>query len=473
MSPEEDRAFLELVREPAPPIAGPFALTDLGNAERLVAIHGQELRYAAGIGWLVWDGRRFRADDTGEPLRRAKRTARAILHDAANCDDDDERKRIVTWARTSESEPRLRAMVSLAATEEAIVVRAQELDVDPRLLNVANGTIDLRTGEPRPHDRADLITKLAPVAYQPDAHSDRWEQFLDRITGGDKELATFVQRLAGYTITGLTDEEILAFPHGPGATGKSTTVEAIKGVLGDYAATADFETFLARRGDAGVRNDIARLAGARMVISLEVDDGKRLAEGLIKQLTGGDTVSARFLYSESFEYSPGFTLWLVANARPRVHADDDALWRRILQIPFVVVIPPEERDPELKRAFRSDPHEQTAILAWLVKGCLDWQQQGLNVPARVRDYTDAYRAENDPLTEWLTDECTLDPAKWTPGRTLRANYETWCENSSTKPLDPGRPWGNALKAHGCDRKRHAKAHGWQGISLTNDPNDPK
>lgn len=284
----------------------------------------------------------------------------------------------------------------------------------------------------------------------------------------------FLQRLAGYTITGSTAEEILAFPHGPGATGKSTLVEAIKAVLGDYAATADFETFLARHGDAGVRNDIARLAGARMVVSVEVDDGKRLAEGLIKQLTGGDTVAARYLYAEAFEFQPQFTLWLVANARPGVHADDDALWRRILQIPFVVVIPPAERDPELKRALRTDPTEQSAILAWLVQGCLNWQERGLAVPERVRDYTAEYRRENDLLAEWLADDCQLGADYWTAASSLRTAYERWCDEAGSKPLDGGRAWGKALKDHGCVRKRRAKAHGWQGIALDDPmtPSDP-
>lgn len=448
-----------------------FSLTDLGNAERLVAAHGRDIRYVPGVGWLVWDGRRWARDDTGALIRIAKLTARAILHDAANCEDDDERKRILSWARSSESEARLKAMVNLAATEKPVIVRAGQLDADPWLLNVQNGTINLETGELRLHLRDDLITKLAPVTYEPDARSSRWEQFLKRVTGGDQELLGFVQRLAGYTITGRTDEEILAFPHGPGATGKSTTVEAIKSVLGDYGATADFETFLVRRGDAGVRNDIARLAGTRLVISVEVDDGKRLAEGLLKQVTGGDTVTARYLYTEAFEFIPQFTLWLVANARPRVHADDDALWRRILQIPFIVVIPPEERDPELKRALRTDPTEQTAILAWLVQGCLDWQQRGLDVPDRVRDYTNEYRAENDALAEWINDECQLEPNSWTSARDLRASYEHWCTQSGTKPLDGDRPWGAALKAHDCTRKRRSKAHGWQGIAL-NDPMTP-
>ena len=178
----------------------------------------------------------------------------------------------------------------------------------------------------------------------------------------------FYRRAVGYSLTGHTSEEVLFFAHGPTATGKSSKLEAIRGVLGDYAATADFETFLKRHGDAGIRNDVARLAGARLVISVEVDDGKALAEGLLKLLTGGDTVAARFLYRETFEFRPVFKLWLAANDRPRVNADDAAMWRRILQLPFVNVIPEAERDERVKLALRNDPAVQTAILAWAVQG---------------------------------------------------------------------------------------------------------
>jgi putative DNA primase/helicase len=472
MNPIEDAEFRKLVGEP-PVMPGPFPLTDTGNGERLAAMHGSEIRRVAGVGWLTWDGRRWQVDDTGEMTRRAKLTARAIYHDAAACDDDDERKRIAAWARASESEPRLRAMINLAASELAVVARAADLDKDPFLLNALNGTIDLRTRKLRPHKPADLITKLAPVEYDPGARSQRWDAFLRRVTGHDDELLAFLQRLAGYTIAGVTDEEVLPFLHGPGATGKTTAVEAIKAALGDYAATADFESFLARRGDAGIRNDIARLAGARMVLSVEVEDGRKLAEGLIKQLTGGDKIAARFLHREYFEFEPQFTLWLVANARPRARASDDALWRRILQVPFTEVIPTDERDPELKRALRTNPDQQTAILAWLVQGCHDWQKHGLNVPSRVRDYTAAYRAENDPLAEWITDECTLGEQHWTPAKDLRASYETWCEQTGTKPIDGGTPWGAALRAQGCERKPHKDARGWQGITTTTPPGDPR
>src|SRR5262249_28322564 len=318
-----------------------FDLTDLGNAERLVAEHGRDLRYAPGLGWHTWDGRRCKRDTDGERLRRAKQTVRTMYAVAADLDDEDGRK-LARWAISSASESRLRAAVALAETEQAVIVDPAELDADAWLFNAANGTIDLRTGELREHRRDDLLTRLAPVTYRPGARSALWDSFIARVTGSDEELAAFLARAVGYSLTGHTSEEVLFFAHGPSATGKSSKLEAIRAVLGEYATTADFETFLKRRGDAGIRNDVARLAGARPVLSIEVDDGKTLAEGLLKLLTGGDTVAARFLYRETFEFQPRFKLWLAANDRPRVNADDAAMWRRIIQIPFAVVIPEEE-----------------------------------------------------------------------------------------------------------------------------------
>jgi putative DNA primase/helicase len=395
-----------------------------------------------------------------------KQTVRSMYAAASHLDDEDQRKRLADWARKSEAATRLRGAVALAQTERELVLLPEQLDGDPWLLNVANGTLDLRTGALHEHRRDDLLTKITRVAYYAEASDPAWIAFLHRIAGGDRDLIEFLQRAIGYSLTGDTSEEVLFFPHGPGATGKSTFMEAVRAVLGEYAAIADFDTFLKRRGDPGVRNDIARLAGARLVVSVEVDQGKQLAEGLIKTLTGGDTVAARHLYRDFFEFRPALKLWLVANYRPRVNANDAAAWRRIVQMPFIEVIPEHERDPALKQLFKTNARAREAILAWAVKGCLMWQQDGLAVPARVRAYTDDYRAENDPLRHWIEDRAALEPDAWTSTTELRDSYEGWAQTSGEVPVAASsRAWRDSLAARGCTPAKSGGSRGWHGISL--------
>jgi putative DNA primase/helicase len=438
-----------------------LALTDLGNASRLVLEHGRDLRFAPGLGWYAWDGRRWKRDDSGEPIRRAKQTVKSLYAEAAKLDDSDA-KRVAKWAIESASASRLHAAVKLAETERDVIVAPDDLDADPWAFNAVNGTIELQTGELREHRREDLLTRISSVAYEPEARHDRWDSFLEWVTDGDQELAAFLQRAFGYTLTGHTHEEVLFFVHGGTATGKSSILEAMRAVKGEYAAVADFESFLKRRGDAGVRNDLARLAGARFVVSIEVGDGRAIAEGLLKMLTGGDTVTARHLYSQLFEFTPAFKLWLCANARPKVSADDDAIWRRILQVPFLHTVPEDQRDERVKLELRTDPTIHTAILAWAVQGCLEWQRIGLAIPQAVRDYTDDYRAENDLLRDWLADVCRLDPSKWTSNSDLRTSYEAWCERNGEKPVTHNK-LAALLKAKGCTSTKRSGTRGWEGI----------
>lgn len=454
-----------------PEPARTFPLTDLGNAERLVAEHGRDLRFAPGLGWFAWDGRRWQLDSDGEVLRRAKRAVRSMYAHAIELDDADSRKRQAAWAIRSEAAARLHAAVSLAESELPAIVRPDKLDADPLLLCAQNGTIDLRTGELREHRREDLLTKMSGAVYEPEARSELWERVLERATRHGAGLSGFLRRAAGYSITGYAHEEVLLFLHGPTNTAKSSIAEALKACFGDYAATADFESFLKRRGDAGIRNDIARLWASRIVFSVEVDEGKALAEGLLKMLTGGDTAIARFLYREPFEFVPRFTLWLAANERPRVRAEDAAMWRRILQVPLTQVIPEAERDERVKIELRSSPDVQSAILAWAVRGCLEWQERGLDVPECVRDYTAEYRAENDPLREWLADRCLLDVDAWSASASLRSSYESWCEGNGEKPLG-ATAFRNALRGRSLISEKRGNERGWRGVSIGNDDPEP-
>jgi len=331
-----------------------YDLTELGNARRHVDRYGHNLRYAEGRGWMVWDGRRWRPGAKGSVIRKAKDIARRLKTEAAEIADPNAAEALFRWALRSQGAYVISKTVELAWSEPEIELALEDLDADPWLLNVRKGTLDLRTGELREHRRADLITKLAPVDYNPAARSELWDRFLDETMGGDADVIDFLQKAAGYSLTGDTREEVIYFGHGPAAAGKSTFITAAKNVLGDYATTADFETFLARRFGGGIRNDVARLAGARLVSSIEVDEGKRLAEGMVKELTGGDSVTARFLYKEHFEFKPQFKLWLIANHQPRVRDDDEAIWRRIRVIPFAHSVPKDGRDPAVKAERSAD-----------------------------------------------------------------------------------------------------------------------
>jgi putative DNA primase/helicase len=453
--------------DPAPPVPGwmRFKRTEYGNAERLIDRHGVDLRHSAGLGWLVWDGQRWRRDEDGGAMRRMKDTVRAMWDELKEIEDEKLQASFFSFVRSSENERRLNAALKLAETETAVVVSSDAFDADPFLLTVGNGTIDLRTGELHPHKRENLVTRASPVTYLPRAQSQLWQDFLERITGGDPALEVFLQRAVGYSLTGDTSEEKLFFAHGPAATGKSTFLEAVKGVLGDYATTTDFETLLKRKGDRGIPNDIARLAGMRLVASVEVDEGKHLAAGLVKQLTGGDTIAARFLRKEFFEFTPRFKLWLAANDRPQVSATDSGMWRRILQIPFTVEIPEGERDPLIKQQLTNNPEIKTAILAWAVEGCLAWQREGLQIPARVSQYTEEYRQENDPLQDFLDECCELRPTARAERNTLRRAYDHWAR-SNLQPSLSAKRLADLLKLRGItDGGKQGDQHTWLGIAL--------
>lgn len=453
--------------EPARPA---YHRSDLGNARRFVDRYHDKIRFdCTSERWLIWNGTRWEEDQDGEAMRLAKETVLAMLDELSAIDEREERKGLFRFILASENAGRLAAMLKLAQTEPEIALTRAALDADPWLFNCLNGTVDLRTGELRPHSRDDLITRMAPARYDPDATFPLWERFLRDATGDDEELIAFLARAAGYSLTGDCREEKLFFVHGPTNSGKSTFLEALKAMLGDYATTADFETFLSRSFVGGPRPDIARLAGARFVASIEVDEGKRLAEGLVKQLTGGDTVTARFLYQSEFEFTPQFKLWLAANHAPEIQHDDAAMWRRILRVPFEIVVPEGKRDPTLKMTLKNDDAARAAILAWAVRGCLDWQRQGLAVPERVRRATDQYRLAQDPLREFILSCCLLSERAMVPAGELRREYEAWCKENGEKPLY-GAAWGEALRARGCKqdnvRISGTRTRVWRGIGLT-------
>ena len=392
---------------------GSMPLTELGNAERLVGRHGHDLVHVYGIGWFVWCGTHWRRDRSGEVERRAVETVRSIHEEAARVGDDEKRRELAKWALASESAYRIRATIELARSMPGIPVGdADSLDGDPWLLNVENGTLDLRTGELREHRREDLITKLAPVRYEPGATAPSWEAFLSR-TVPSEDTRAFLRRAVGYSLTGRTTEKVMPCLLGPGDTGKTTFVEAVMDLMGgDYAKPAAPDLLLAKRG-AGHPTEVADLLGRRFVATVEVEEGRYLAESLVKQLTGGDRISARFMRQDFFEFRPTHKIWLAANHPPIVRGGDDAIWNRIKKVPFVVVIPKKEQDRGLRDKLRS---ERSGVLNWALEGCLEWQRKGLGEPEEVRLATEEYREDMDTFAEFLASAAPLAP---TSGRRHR------------------------------------------------------
>jgi len=442
---------------------GVYLCTDTGNAERLADRHGANLRYCHPWGkWLLYDGTRWRVDDRGAVVRLAKDTARSIFEEAKEAHSDAAANQLGKWASSSLSESKLRAMISLCQSEPGIPVLPDELDASPDLLNVLNGTIDLRSGKLREHRREDLITRVAPVEYDPDANAPAWETFLERVLPGE-ELRAFVQRALGYSATGDTSEQCMFINHGGGANGKSTFQEAISAALGEYSMRTPTEMLLARRSD-GVPNDVARLKGARFVSASETEEGRRLAESRIKDLTGQDTITARFMKAEWFDFAPTHKLWLSTNHKPEIRGTDAAIWRRIRLVPWTVTIPPAEQDKKLPIALR---HELAGILAWVVRGCLQWRREGLQAPDEVHKATGEYRAEMDILAGFLAECCELDTGHWEYAKDLYECYKRWCDENGERP-EPQRKFGGRLGERGFQRDRGGSrgAGIWRGVRLT-------
>ena len=459
---------------------GVYLCTDTGNAERLADRHGTNLRYCYPWGkWLVYDGTRWHVDDRGAVVRLAKETARSIFEEAKEAPSDTAANQLGKWASSSLSESKLRSMISLAQSEPGTPVLPEEMDSSPDLLNVLNGTIDLRTGDLREHRREDLITKIAPVEHDPDAKALIWEAFLERVLP-DPEVRGFFKRLCGYALTGAVSEQILPVLYGTGANGKSTALNTLLAVLGDYGMQAAPDLLVAKKGSHPT--ELADLFGMRFVASIEVEDGSRLAESLVKQLTGGDRVKARRMRQDFWEFEPTHKVLMACNHKPQVRGTDNAIWRRIKLVPFTEIIPPAAQDKQLPEKLRD---ELPGILAWAVEGCLEWRRGGLRAPVKVRQATGAYKAEMDVLGAFLRDCCELGTEHTIAVKDLYGAYKFWCEENGERPETQRRFGSRLTERGGFERYRGGSdgGHRWRGVRLLtfwksrisrdSDPPDPK
>ncbi|MBW3642690.1 MAG: hypothetical protein KY447_07220 [Actinobacteria bacterium] len=439
----------------------PRPATDLGNAERLVDRHAGELCYCQQQRrWRVWTGTHWATDVTGEATRRGKATARAILSEARRVADEAERRSLARWALASESRRGIEAMIALAQTEAALAVSPEDLDHHDWLLATRGGTVELRSGRLRAADPDDLITHLAPVDYDPAATCPRWQAFLSRIVP-DPELRGFLQRSVGCSLTGSMREQCLWILWGGGRNGKSTFLTTVQALLGDYAMQAPLSMLVDRRRDA-TPFDLADLPGRRLVAVSETREISCLAEGVIKQLTGGEPMRARSLYGDFFEFQPRAKIWLSTNHKPAITGEDDGIWRRIHLVPFLERIGDEEVDRDLPAKLRG---ELPGILAWALRGCLDWQHDGLQVPKVVVDATLEYRREESVFTRFLEDVCVWSRVATVTKKALYGAYTAWCEEQGLAPLSQVK-LSKSLKEQGVREERGTGGrHLWRGLGL--------
>ncbi len=448
----------------------PWPMTDAGNAERFAHHMRDKLVFDLRKEcWRRYDGTRWKEDKKGHVYRAAILVVRSIRFKEAEVapapksdKNADLGALLYKHSLASESRKRLEAMVALARHMPGMA--RTEFDADPYLLNCSNGTLELRTGLLREHQREDYITRMSPVAYDPEADCTDWLNFLEVVLQGNQELARFLQKSVGLSLSGDISEEVLNLIHGPEATGKTTFLEGVKSTMGDYAHTCNFETFLKQKDSGRPRNDLAALDGARFVASSEVEDGKQLAENVIKTLTGGDKVSARFLFKEFFDFLPQFKLWLVCNHAPKVDAQDGAMWRRILRIPFTFTIPKEQRDKGLKRRLKDPAIGGIQILRWAVEGFLLWQAEGLQVPDIVVASTEEYRQSCDFLSDFFKEECDLtNPASWAPTALIFKAYTGYCADNGIKRVMSKISFSKQLEGRGFMKLKKGGIRGWQGI----------
>ena len=440
-------------------------LTDFGNAKRFVAEYGSLFRYCYDLNkFFVWDEQRWTPDNDGAITRLAKQTVMLMYRLAGEEKDKDRREKLGEYALRCESEAKLQAMIELAKSEPGIPIQPHEMDSDPWLFNVQNGTIDLRTGILLKPRREDLITKLAPVHYDPLAECPLWIDHLNKIMANREHLVSFLERAYGYSLTGITDERILFIPWGGGANGKTTTNETVSTILGeDYSTRTPTETLLVKRNE-GIPNDLAKLKGQRFVYASETSEDKKLAEALIKDLSGGDKIAARFMRAEWFTFRPTFKLWLSTNHKPVIRGTDDAIWDRIRLIPFTVRIPESERigHSEMFERFRA---EHSGILAWLVRGCLDWQKAGLGVPEEVKEATGQYREEMDLIGDFIKERCEVSKDAEVIKADFYEAYLGWCQKSGERATSKI-AFGKTMAERGfvSDKDIRGKRV-WKGIKL--------
>lgn len=452
------------------------SLDDCGNAIRMCNMFGRNIRHCEAWGkWFIWDGQRWKEDVNNTIYYFAKKVSKSIYSEAAQCNDSKDSLELSKWAHESSNNSRISAMVESCKSEHdyGIPITFDVLDRDFYLFNTQNCTLDLRTLEKLPHDHINLITKISPVTYNPDAKCPTWLAFLDRIFKGNPEkekIISFLKRSCGYSLTGDTSEQVMFFLYGSGANGKSTFIDTIQYIMGDYAVATESNTFTTVKGDA-IRNDIARLVGMRFVSASENSTESLLDESLVKKLTGNEKVSARFLHQEYFDFYPQFKIWWGFNHQPYIRDNTNSIWRRILLVPFEQIIPDSEQDKKLSEKLKL---EAPGILNWMVDGLKEYYIIGINAPDCVKTATNEYREDQDILHDFIKECCDTKNDKDFAGKDLTIeagalynNYKGWFSFNGGSPKDQlsMTKFGRLIVELGYVRKRTNKCKEYHGISI--------
>ncbi len=426
--------------------AGRFALDLYGNADRFVHLFGQDVHWCDPHGrWYVWNGKCWKADALRDVHRMAERTIAALVRECRDRDDD----KAIKWsAKCSRDGKPAREMIEVVKHRRAVPVEA--LDRHPWLLDVDNGIVDLRMGQLLPHDRKYLITSLSPARYEPDAPCPRWDQFLREIMAGNDAMIEALQRLAGYFLTGDISVQILPIFFGPGSNGKNVFLDTIMGILGPHAEEAPDGLITIRQGDEHP-TEIADLYGKRLVVASETEEGRKMRVGLVKKITGNKYLKGRFMRQDYFQFERTHKTVLVTNNRPIVTESSNAIWRRLRLIPFEVVIPEDKQDRHLTDRLVG---EWPGILAWAVRGCLDWQKRqcDLEFPEAVKQATEAYRNDSDHVGDFVAECCIdwrghQDQNMRTPKEQVYLAYCSWCRSVGEDVLTRN-AFNSRMRCHG-------------------------
>ena len=439
-------------------------LTDVGNGQLFARQYRDDIRYCYPFkSWLVCDEGALWVRCPGNRIMQLAKATVLGLYDVARHETDDARRtKLAAHAVKSESVQRLQAMIDLARSEPGIAITPDAFDVNPWLFSVSNGVLYLKTGRFRERIREDLITKLSPVVFDPTASCPTWLRFLGRIFQDDQRVITYVQHIVGYCLTGLTIEQVFFLLWGTGSNGKSTLLKVLLKLFGDYGLQMPAETFLSRTQDGRATPDLARLQGARLAVAIESDEGCRLAEGSIKQMTGSDRIAARRLYQDFIEFEPTHKILFATNHKPRVRDNTHAMWRRMRLIPFEAQIPDSEQDPTLPDKLLA---EQSGILNWALAGCLTWQQAGrLRTPDPVIAATASYRTEQDVLDDFLGERCFCGLEEIVEFSELRKAYADWADDVSERPLS-SKAFAAALRERGFTPTKVRNARHYRGLRL--------